>query len=454
MDRLFRTAICVLALGAGSSTAALAQWTLDTRRLAMGGALLDRAALARSNPAYRAVPARETQPRVAIPLPLGLIQMAADDELSFDPRDPRFNVFKLVDLALYPPFFLELKKPTVPTSASHLELFIARDSLKLDLGDARQFVPQDDFEMGGVSRPFALGLTFGQVRVSAGPFAYNETAIGLDPNMRGFLRDAEAARANTRYGLVGAGVGVTGVAPAVEYGLRVPGTGSGDAGASRPFATPSGLYLGGAVRLYLGLAMTTAVADAGLTTGDPVFDQANPVSADFTSTVLYQTANDGYGTGLGLDLGAVYVVGPWELGLGFNDVGNTSITWKGATQKRFFLDDQSVFGDSTLSQRAEAKTRIPMTFAANVGVESGGFVLGAALITGIGGTEYRAGGERWLGPVALRGGLGLDTRRIVQFGWGAGVRLGSIGLDVGFATHSASISGERGLRLATSLAIY
>jgi len=454
MRRLLHVTICVLLLAAGASGAAVAQWSLDTRRLAMGGALLDRAALARTNPAYRAVPPRETQPRVAIPIPLGLVQLAADDELSFNPRDPRFNVFKLVDLALYPPFFLELKKPTVPTSTSDLELFIAQDSLKLDLGDARAFVPEDDFELGGLSRPFALGVTIGQVRVSAGPFAYNETAIGLDANMRGFLRDAEAARANTRYGLVSNGVGQTGVAPAVEYSLLVPGTGSGDPGAASPFATPSGLYLGGAVRLYLGLAMTRATADAGLTTGDPVFDQVNPARADFASTVFYQTANDGFGTGLGLDVGAVYVAGPVELGVGLNDVGNTSITWKGATHKLFFLDDQSAFIDSTVARRTEVKTEIPMTFVANVGVESGGFVLGAALVTGLGGTEYRAGGERWLGPVALRGGLGLDTRHIVQFGWGAGVRLGSVGLDVGLATHSASISGERGLRLATSLAIY
>ena len=200
--------------------------------------------------------------------------------------------------------------------------------------------------------------------------------------------------------------------------------------------------------------MTSAVADAGLTTGDPVFDQSNPVTADFNSTVFYQTANDGLGTGLGLDVGAVYITGPVELGVGLNDVGNTTVTWKGATEKRFFLDDESAFSDSTISRRSEVKTQIPMTFIANVGVETGGFVLGAALMTGVRGTEYRAGGERWFGPVALRGGVGVDTRNIVQFGWGTGVRVGSVGLDVGFSTHSASISGERGLRLATSLAIY
>jgi hypothetical protein len=432
----------------------LAQWSFDTRRLATGGALLDRAALARTNPAYRAVPARETQPNVVIPIPLGLIQAATDDQLSFDPRDPRFNVFKLVNLALYPPIFLELKQPTVPTRSSDIELFIAQDSLRLDLGDASDFIPTDDLEMGGLSRLFAIGFTLGNARFSVGGFAHNETVIGLDQNMRGFLRESEAALANTRYGLIGSGLGQTGLAPAVEYSLHVPGTGSSSADASSAFATPSGLYLGGAVRLYLGFAMTHAIADGGLTTGDPVFDPTNPVSADFASTVFYQSANDGFGTGFGLDVGAVYVAGPVEFGLGLNDVGNTSITWRAATHKFFFLDGQSAFTDSTVSRAAEVKTKIPMTFVANVGVETGGFVLGAAYISGFGGAEYRAGAERWFGPLALRGGLGLDTRNMLQFGWGTGVRLGSVGLDVGFATHSASISGERGLRLATSLAIY
>jgi hypothetical protein len=42
----------------------------------------------------------------------------------------------------------------------------------------------------------------------------------------------------------------------------------------------------------------------------------------------------------------------------------------------------------------------------------------------------------------------------MQFGWGGGVRLGPLGLDVGFWTHSNALSDERGITMATSLSLY
>ena len=49
---------------------------------------------------------------------------------------------------------------------------------------------------------------------------------------------------------------------------------------------------------------------------------------------------------------------------------------------------------------------------------------------------------------------GRDQRKLIEFGWGGGVRLGPVELNVGFWTHSNSLSNERGITMATSLSVY
>ena len=56
--------------------------------------------------------------------------------------------------------------------------------------------------------------------------------------------------------------------------------------------------------------------------------------------------------------------------------------------------------------------------------------------------------------MALRGGIALDQRKRIEFGWGGGLRFGPLGLDVGFWTHTNSLSNQRGITMATSFSIY
>lgn len=446
--RVPRLALICLVIIAWPPGTARAQWAFDARQLAMGDVLLDRSALMRFNAAYRALPPRQAEPRFAIPIPLGLLDLP-----TFDSEDPEFNVFELVNLALYPPLFLELRKPTIPDRNSDIELFVARDSLKLDLGDARSFVPEDDFTFGGYSRPVDVGVQIKGLRVAVSSFLHNETGVALDDNMRGFLREVEPALPDTRYGVTADAIGQVGFAPAVTYSFHVPGTGRAAAGPA-PGEARTGLYLGSTLRYYLGLSFGEGRSTTGLTTGDPIFDETDPTNVDFSALLVHQTAGDGLGTGIGVDLGAVYFAGPWEVGLGVTDIGSTTLTWKGATRDTFFLDDDDRLTDSTLATDVEHKTLLPATLVANVGIDVGGLFVAASAITGVAGTELRVGGEKWFGPVALRGGTGIDRRNKLQFGLGGGVRLGPVGLDVALMTHSASISGERGIRLASSIAIY
>src|SRR5260370_25254201 len=140
----------------------------------MGGLFLGRsAALTRYNPAYRAVPAhgaRHGEPKVTIPIPLGLIQFFHDHPLSNLSHDPtfnpdsvgKFNPVVLLNTILTPPLYLEVKK--APTPTNDVVFGIGKDSLRANLGLLAQLVPQDQFGVSGSGRPLHPGPDIKGVR--------------------------------------------------------------------------------------------------------------------------------------------------------------------------------------------------------------------------------------------------------------------------------------------------
>ena len=69
--------------------------------------------------------------------------------------------------------------------------------------------------------------------------------------------------------------------------------------------------------------------------------------------------------------------------------------------------------------------------------------------------QRRSGGGRpSAGSGAPRGGVSRDQRKKMQFGFGGGLRLGPLGLDVGFWTHSNSFADKRAITMATSISLY
>jgi len=83
-----------------------------------------------------------------------------------------------------------------------------------------------------------------------------------------------------------------------------------------------------------------------------------------------------------------------------------------------------------------------------------GTIVGGDVVNTGRGTIIHVGVEQRTGPFALRGGVSRDQRRKMQFGFGGGLKFGSIGLDVGFWTHSNSLSTQRAITMATSITIY
>jgi len=438
----------VLALVVGCATAAGAQgWLTDARRIGLGGLGLDQGSLRRYNAAYRAVPGRAGQrgrPKLTIPIPLGLIQFFHDHPISNIKNDPAFNhdsagfnPVELLNTFLNPPLFLEVKQ--APTPTNDVVFGIGKDSLRVNLGQTAKLVPEDQFGIGGSSRPLDPGLSIKGVRVGLMGWVHDEVGVQLGDKLLGFLRDSVPADTNTRYNVVGDALLETGFAPTVAYAGRIAGDNT------------TGLYVGGAVHYYVGLAYARVSGDGGFTTGDSIFSGPTPVKPDARGLTQYSKFGNSFGHGVGADLGVAVVTGPIELGVGVNDIGAT-ITWPDTRV------DSALYRDSSFSKpvanHIETKTKLPVSYLVNLAYTVGKTTLGADVLNSGRGTTVHIGGEQRVGVIVLRGGVARDQRKRMEFGWGGGLRFGGLGLDVGFWTHTNSLSNQRGITMATSLSIY
>ena len=453
-----RPGVVVFALAvlvAAPARPARAQFSFDARRIGMGGVSLTRDGnLRRYNAAYRAVKDRpgSGNPKVTIPVPLGLIQFFHDHPINkfgsdplFDPKSPAFNPFETMNLVFNLPVFLEVKK--APTPTNDVTFDIGRNAFVLDLGAAQILVPEDEFGLGGTSRLLDVGFGIKGFRFGVQGFENHDVGFLLGDSLRAFLKNADSARTNTTYNVLGDGLVQAGVAPTLSFSGRVTGVGSDN---------QDGVYLGVAVRSYYSAAYFRAVGSGGFTTGDTLFAGANPVTPQLEAlTYRDNDATKSFGHGIGGDVGVVFISGPMEVGVGVNDIG-AELTWKDTRVDSSYFDSG---GDSIVTavvrNHVESKTKMPVSYIANASIHMGtGTTVGGDIVNSGRGTVIHVGGEQRLGMLAVRGGVSRDQRKKMQFGFGGGLRLGPIGLDVGFWTHSNSFADKRGITMATSISLY
>ncbi len=437
----------LLALALGYAAPASAQWLVtDARRIGMGGLTLGRSgSLERYNPAYRAVSERADrrgQPKVTIPIPLGLIQFFHDHpHISKDPAFNRdsagFNPILVANTLLNLPLYLEVKK--APTPTNDVAFTIGQDSLMVNLGAAAKLVPEDQFGISGSSRPLEPGFGYKGVRIGVMGWLHEKAEFELGDTLLAFLRDSVPAQHNTRYNVLVHGLLQSGFAPTISYAGRVAGD------------SATGLYVGGALHYYVGVGYARTDGDAGFITGDTIFGGANPVTPDGRTFTQYSKPGNSLGHGVGGDVGIAWISGPIELGVGVNDIGAT-ITWSDTRQDSAFYRDSSY--SKPVANHVETKTKLPVSYIANLAYTVGKTTLGADVLNTGRGAVVHVGGEQRVGIWALRGGIARDQRKRIEFGWGGGLRLGGLGLDVGFWTHTNSLSNQRGITMATSLSIY
>jgi hypothetical protein len=173
---------------------------------------------------------------------------------------------------------------------------------------------------------------------------------------------------------------------------------------------------------------------------------------DYTSR-YYDTGPDGGRFGRGLDLGAVWLGGGFEVGLGVNDIG-TTFDWR---VRESVVHRDSSSGDyvtDVVSTNRALTSTVPATISANAAAHLGRLTVAADVVHGMYSTTCHAGAETWLSNVALRAGAYLDPNQLVQFTAGGGVRFGRLGVDLALATNSRNLSRDRGLELGAGLAFY
>lgn len=419
-----------------------AQLSFDARRTGMAGVSLSRdGALSRYNPAYHAVPQRAGRSaKFTIPIPLGLFQVLKDSA-AFDIHKSYFNPIALADYILHPPLYYEIKK--VPEPTNNVEFTIGKDSLVVDLGASSQLVPTDRFSFGGSSRLMDIGPTIKGFHVGVLLWEDHEVGFQLGDTLLQFLRQKVPAKTNTSYTGIGDGVAQGGFAPTLAYSGKVWGD------------SAKAIYVGAAVHYYLGAAYGSIRGNAGITTGDSLFTGPNPVTPTVAGRVQYSKWGNSFGHGIGSDVGMVYASGPVEVGLGVNDIGAT-LTWTDTRVDSVHFDTSAnAFASQEIANHVTTKTKLPVTYVANAALDLGtNTTVGAEVLNNGRGTTVQLGVEQRVGPLALRGGVARDQRKRVQIGAGTGLRFGPFSLDVGFLTHSSSLSNSRGITMATSLSIY
>ena len=422
----------------------------SARGMGMGGVSLSRdGTLTRYNAAYRAVlnrPGQPGAPKLTVPLPLGLFHFFHEHPISqfkydplFHPDSAGFNPVELINLILNPPFNYPLKQPPTPTN--DVAFGVGKDSLQVILGNLQTAIPEGPFGFTGSSRLFDLNISVKGARIGVMTWLQDKVTFELGDSLISVLKDGNPVTHQTDYTMTQHSLAQAGFAPSLGWAGRVYGD------------SMRGLYVGANAHYYFGVAYGQASSTGGFTTSDTIFG-SNPLALNAVNQVSYSPWDNSLGHGIGVDLGMVWVSGPIEFGIGVNDIGAT-LTW-GDTRTDFQHYDtassQIVTDSSYLHQ--ETKTKLPVLYIANLAYTTGSTTVGLNLINGGNGTKLRVGAEQRFGPFIVRGGVGRDERKRLQFGGGGGIRLGPMGLDIGIATHSNSLSDERGVTLATSFSIY
>ncbi len=448
------TSIAVLIALSGLQAGTAAGQTLDARRLGMGGVLTsDVGDHTGSNIAFRAVP-KGTGGSGSIPLPLGLIQYLSDHP-TFDSKDSTFNIYEIANVILNPPLTIQLVKPS--EVSGDISVYVAQDSLQVDLADVKRVIPKNSMMQGGVYHIGGIGKSFGKMFFHVGPLVHVRNELTLSNELRDALRDAVPFTGNTRYGVTDEGRAQAAISFQAGYAFRALHRAS-ETEDDSPDPRRNGstaLYLGAAPKYLLGLAYGDVHATGGVTTGDTLFAGSNPVTIDMDTETRYAVVggDGGTGTGFGSDVGAVLYYRNFELGVGLNDFGS-QIKWSTTVRRHVYDDATNEFTTTVVARDEEFTSRIPVTTTVNVAKRIGRTTLAADVVDGELRTMMHAGAELWFGMFALRSGVYRDQNKMMQFTGGGGYRFGKIGVDLAIATNSRNIERERGAELSASLSLY
>ena len=437
---LFLVFLTAASLGAATARAA----SFDARRIGMGGVVLSDYADAQDrNVAFKAVPRGNL--RGCIPLPLGIVQVLASPP-ELDPDSDDFNLLELAELATNFPVFLRLKSPDV--IEDDVVIDIARDRLRIDLGDISQVVPEEPFKLGGLLDQPTGGFSVKGFFAGLSPLVVAKTELDLSPTLERALREGQDFLPNTAYFLKGSGEAQAALALGYGYARRVNAVLDGGEDPRR--SDDLAVYAGGKFKYLMGFAYANSAPLISFTTPDTIFGE-DPLDVDFTNvsttSVPGESAIPGQGTGL--DVGAAAFMAGYEVGLGVTNM-MTKIHWEADRDLATINDSTDEVETHTVAENFDYTSSVPAIVVFNVAKRWAGMTLAFDVEKGVTRTTFHAGFEMPVRDVAARTGMWLDANGKLQFAGGAGFSLWKVGMDVALFTSSSVLTGERAVDLAVS----
>ena len=460
----FRRPFVVLAVLAACSSFAGAQ---DVRGLGLGGALVPGPGLAAYNPAFAAYPSDGRGGGLV--LPLGLLNFFINPQLNAidfvtnpakyndpdNPNAPEFNVLAAFDQATHLNTLILNPVPAprqinVNFSAGGVTL-TDENGKPLETNFSSGFSTARGASAVGVSPLFRIAFGVGAVQFGLGVFiSAGGPSLAIDPKLQADLLAGNGKLPpNTTYSsaVSGAAKASAGIAFDVGYAMPIP----------LPALPGATLYAGGRGSGFYGLALVEVSALGSLKTDSS--GDLRSATPDYSVTVFRaDPTNGGFGYGLNADLGAAVDLPGATLGVPELERLNVGLGIVGA------IDYYSWTG--TEQTTTSAGTSVPVASSRSGGGfdplvtlnVAGTFSLANGLRVlaltdaqfGRGRLALHLGAETQVGPLTVRGGLGLDNG--FKFGLGASFDVSSgFGLDVALTTHQAPFYNHTNFGIALAV---
>lgn len=417
--------------------------SFNARRMGMGGVVLPSGHSGNHAPnvAYRAVPISPGS-SAHLPLPIGAIPLIVNPPV-FDPEDPEFNAYELMNTFYNPPWNLQLKSSAAPSN--DIVVSVGRDHLAVDLGDVAGVFPDQDSRLSGIMQFPVLAVGIGPAFAGLTAVAEYQNHLSLSPELFAALSEGQPFQPRTLYSATDNARGQ--VAAGLEFGWASSVWSRGDLARGQGVA----LYAGARGRVLRGLTYGGAHNQVAFATRDTLLS-SSPIDLAYAGTVR-QTGPGGGGWGHSLDLGAVWATPSFEAGLGINNLVST-LNWRveeSITGRDTVTND---FTRTVIADDVPFTSELPKLGIVNVAWRTGPWLLAGDVVRAQGRTTGHAGAELWLGMIAVRSGGYIDDNYSPQVTGGLGFKIRRIGVDLGVSTHSRNLTRERGVELGAGLSLY
>lgn len=435
--------VCGALLLLSPGHAAAQGWTFDARKIALGGA-------GDGNLASGMVPPR--RPYRVVVMPFGIARIL-DDKDRFDPGATDFDPILLIEDVANPLHLLLDRQPNTAQQAFVNDIRNAR--LSRDLNVYRGFTPSESLNAEGLvdtTVGYTIRLSgkrspaFHGIRIGAGPYIPVRSENSIDPELIGLLGSSSAVvLRNATLDLASRTRGQLGVAVAGGYRGRFPWPDGSAFGNAR-----DGLYVAADYEYIRGVAFADIDFAVRLDTDANGLLTVLPAATPIRFVRQSSTSGNGHA----VNLGAVAVAGPIEVGFGARGLGNT-MSWSDVESVTYSLrsltSGNSNFIESPTTTVPTLETTIPVEYRFNAAYHATGFSVLGDLRQGFNGTSVHAGVEARASALEFRGGL-----RYASDYWnpavGVGLNLGStVGIDVSLFTTTANLERRRDKGIAASL---